>query len=371
MVGTMNSAREGSFPRPGPWRSGLAAAGAALAITVLLARCGCAEDDWIVPDAELTALESAAAHMRNAGNVQDMQAVFDANILGLFGPVQAQQHIRLGRLRGNRVIRGGGRVVVGGNGAGVQMGVNGQQPQPAPAADDSAESPVLIGLQKAIEPQLTRLDRVCDLAAEQRRLLQLALESDVRRVAEDVDRDRRKYIGVTANLQDPAGQQKWHQLHQDIQRCRQVIQRFDQGTDGLFWKAHGSVLTPPQRTKDDAETEARLANRWKAVVNVALSRWDEVLGLDRQQFEELERLLLENRPPLRRNGGGLAVLGGQAQQFQMSPWLVGMALAEIGEQRVRKVVNDRQWTALSRAAQTGKHMRQNLEQQGLLETAKR
>lgn len=367
MVGTLNSERGGSLPCRGPWRSGLAAAGAALAITVLLARCGCAEDDWIVADAELTALKSAAAHMRNAGNVQDLQTHFDANILGLFGPVHAQQHIRL---RGNRVIRGGGQVVVGGNGA-VQMGVNGQQPQAAPAADDSAESPVLIGLRKTIEPQLTRLDRVCDLSAEQRRLLQLALEADVRRVAEDVDRDRRKYIGATANLQDPAGQQKWQQLHQDVQRCRQVIQRFDPGKDGLFWKAQGSVLTPPQRTKADTETEARLANRWKAVVNVALSRWDEVLGLDRQQFEELERLLLENRPSLRMNSGGLAGLGGQAQHFQMSPWLAGMALADIGEQRVRKVVNDRQWTVLSRAAQAGRQMRQSLEQQGLLETANR
>lgn len=352
MVGTMNSERGRSCRCPGPWRSGLAAAGAALAITVLLARCGCAEDDWIVADAELTALESAAAHRMHEGNVQDLQTQFDSQILGLFGPFHPPQHIRLGGRR-----------------------VNGQQPQAAPAADDSAESPVLIGLRKTIEPRLTRLDIVCDLAAEQRRLLQLALESDVRRVAEDVDRDRRKYIGGTANLQDPAGQQKWNQLHQDIQRCRQVIQRFDQGTDGLFWKARGSVLTPPQRTKADADTEARLANRWKAIVNVALSRWDELLGLDRQQFEELERLLLENRPSLRMNGSGLAGLGGHAQQFhqqfQMSPWLAGMALADIGEQRVRKVVNDRQWTVLSRAAQAGKQMRQSLEQQGLLETAKR
>lgn len=368
MVGTMNSERGRSFPCPGPWRNGLAAAGAALVITVLLGRCGCAEDDWIVADAELTALESGAAHMRNAGNVQDLQTHFDTSILGLFGPVHPHQHIRLG---GRRVIPGGGQMVVVGNGAVVQMAGNGQQPQAAPAADASAESPVLIGLQTAIETQLTRLDRVCDLSAEQRRLLQLALEADVRRVAADVDRDRRKYIGVTVNLQDPAGQQKWHQLHQDIQRCRQVIQQFDQGTDGLFWKAHGSVLTPPQRTKADAETEARLANRWKAVVNVALSRWDEVLGLDRQQFEELERLLLENRPPLRRNGGTLAGLASQAQPFPMSPWLAGMALADIGEQRVRKVVNDRQWTVLSRAALMGKQMRPQLEQQGLLETANR
>lgn len=368
MVGTMNSERGRSFPCRRSWRSSLAAAGAALALTVMLGQCGRAEDDRIVDDAELAALESGEAHMMHAGNVQDMQANFDGSILGLFGPVHHQQRIQ--RV-GKRIIRRGGQMVVVGNGAVVQMPVNGQQPQAAPAADASGESPVLIGLKKSFEPQLTRLDRYCGLSAEQHRLLQLALESDIRRVAEDVDRDRRKYIGATVNLVDQAGQQKWNQLHQDIQRCRQAIQRFDQGADGLFWKARDSVLTAPQRTKANAEIEARLASRWKAVVNVALSRWDEVLGLDRQQFDELERLLLEKRPSLRVNSGALPGLGGGAQLFQMSQSLAGMALADIGEQRVRKVVNDRQWTLLSRAAQAGKQLRPQLEQQGLLETANR
>ncbi len=354
-----------------PWRSGLAAAGVALAVTLLLGRCGRAEDDWIVDDAELTALEAGPGHMMHAGhagNVQDMQAVFDANILGLFGPVHHQQRIQ--RV-GQRIIRGGGKMVVVGNGAVVQAAVNGQQPQAAPAADASGESPVFVGLKKASKPHLTRLDRDCGLSAEQHRLLQLALESDIRRVAEDVDRDRRKYIGGTANLGDQAGQQKWNQLHQDIQRCRQVMQRFDQGADGLFWKVRDSVLTAPQRTKADAETEARLASRWKAVVDVALTRWDELLGLDRQQFDELERLLLEKRPSLRANSGTLPGLGGGQQLFQMSQSLAGMALADIGEQRIRKVVNDRQWALLHPAAQAGKQLRPQLEQQGLLETVKR
>lgn len=369
----MNSEPVGSFPScRRPWRSGLAAAGAALAVTLLLGRCGRAEDDWIVDDAELTALESGSGHMMHAGNVQDLQANFDANILGLFGPVHHQQHIRPGRRVGNRIIRGGGQmVVVGNDGAGMQMAVNGQQPKAAPAADASGESPVFVGLKKSFEPHLTRLDRDCGLSAEQHRLLQLALESDLRRVAEDVDRDRRKYVGATVNLVDQAGQQKWNQLHQDIQRCRQAIQRFDQGADGLFWKAQDSVLTAPQRTKADAETEARLASRWKAVVDVALTRWDEVLGLDRQQFDELERLLLEKRLSLRANSGTLPGLGGGQQLFQMSQSLAGMALADIGEQRIRKVVNDRQWALLHHAAQAGRQMRPHLEQQGLLETVKR
>ncbi len=371
MVGTMNGEPVGSFPCRGPWRSGLAAAGAAVAFTLLLGQCGRAEDDWIVDDAELAKLEWGGAHVQRGRNEQNMQALFDNNILGLFGPVHPQQHIRRGGLRGNRVIPGGGQVVVVGNGAVVPVAVNGRQPQAAPAADVSGESPVLIGLKKSFEPQLTRLDRDCGLSAEQHRLLQLALEADISRVAEDVDRDRRKYVGETANLGDQAGQQKWQQLNQDIQRCRQVIQRFDQGTDGLFWKARSSVLTPPQRIKADAEAEARLASRWKAAVNVALSRWDEVLGLDRQQFDDLERMLLENRPPLRVNGGTLPGLGGGLRLFQTSAWVVGLALADIGEQRIRKVVNDRQWAVLSFAAQAGRQMRPNLEQQGLLETAKR
>lgn len=344
----------------------MAAASVALAIALLLGRCGQAEDDRIVDDAELAALESGPATMMHAGNMHDLQTQFDANILGLFGPVHHQQRVQV--VRGKRIMRGGAQIMV--NGAVVQMAVDGGQPRTA-AADPSAEPPVLVGLRKAAEPQLTRLDRTCGLSAEQRRLLQLALEADVRRVADDVERDRRKYIGQSANLGDQAGQQKWNQLHQDIQRCRQVILRFDQGTEGLFWKARSSVLTAPQRTLAETEAEDRLARRWKSIVDVALSRWDEVAGFDRRQFDELERLLLEKRPPLRMNGGALPGLGGQAQTFQMSPWLVGMALADIGEKRVREVVNDRQWTVLSRAAVMGKQMRPHLEQQGMLETANR
>lgn len=354
MVGTMTSEPVRAFPCRRPWRSSLAAS--ALAVTLMLGQGGRAEDDRIVDDAELAALESGAAQMQHGRNEQNLQAYFDSNILGLFGPVHHQQRVV------RRIMRGGGQMVVA---------VNGQQPQAAPAADASGESPVFIGLKKSSEPHLTRLDRYCGLSPEQHRLLQLALESDIRRVAEDVDHDRRKYIGATVNLADQAGQQKWNQLHQDMQRCRQVLQRFDQGADGLFWKARDSVLTAPQLTKANAETEACLASRWKAVVNVALTRWDDVLGLDRQQFDELERLLLENRPSLRVNSGTLPGLGGGPQLFQMSQALAGVALADIGEQRVRKVVNDRQWTLLSRAAQSGKQMRPHLEQQGLLETAKR
>ena len=125
MVGTMNSEPVRSFRFRRPWRSSLAAA---LAVTVMLGQGGRTEDDWIVDDAELSALESGPAHMMHGANVQDLQAQFDASILSLFGPVHHQQRIQ--RV-GNRIIRGGGQVVV----AGVQMGVNGQQPQAASAAD--------------------------------------------------------------------------------------------------------------------------------------------------------------------------------------------------------------------------------------------
>lgn len=347
------------------WNRGWAAvARGTVAVFALLGHAGRAEDDRIVDDAQLAMLESGqAAQMMHDGNVQDLQTVFESNVFGSLGQVVVENGGRVQQL----VMRGGHKVVIRGGAAG-QVVIQGANPAQAGRPEEAAETEIFLILCKAVEPQLARLEQACRPSAEQRRLLQLALDADVRRVAEEIDRERRKYIGVKVTLADKAGQQKWQQFHQDIQRCRQTLQSLDRNPHGLFTKVQSTVLAGEQYTRFTAETEARTAYRWKALVAVALSRWEEVLCLDRKQHAELEKLLLEKRPALRANSG---LLGGswQVQQMQQAQWLVGLALAEAGEQRVRQVVNERQWNVLSRTANQARQMRGHLEQTGLLEPA--
>ena len=345
--------------RNGGWRT---IACAALSVCALLCQAGRAEDDRIVDDAELALLESGqAAQMMHDGNLQDMQFQFDSNIFGSLGQVEFANGVQ------QVIIRGGGKVVIRA-GLGNQVVIQGGKPQPSGSPQDPAQVDVFSILRKTVEPQLARLDLACRPSAEQRRLLQLALDADVRRVADEIERERRKYVGVKVNLGDQAGQQKWQQLHQDIQRCRQSLQSLDRNSYGLFAKVQSTVLAGEQYTRFAAESEARTAYRWKALVEAALSRWDEVLCLDRTQHENLEKLLLEKRPPLRA-GGGIFGNAMQMQQFQQAQWLVGLALAEAGEQRVRQVVSDQQWKVLSRTIPQAKQMRTHLEQSGVLEPA--
>jgi hypothetical protein len=175
---------------------------------------------------------------------------------------------------------------------------------------------------------------------------------------------------VRLNLQEQQGQQKWQQFHQDLQTCRQLLLEFVRGRDGLFGKVQATVLAGEQYTRLETELDASRAQRWQAFVALALGRWDHLLALDQRQHDDLEKLLLQKRPPLRVGGGFNPNMHGNAFS-QQAQWLVPLALADVGEQRIRAVVNERQWKVLQRMMLQAKQMRPHLEQTGILETAGR
>jgi hypothetical protein len=130
------------------------------------------------------------------------------------------------------------------------------------------------------------------------------------------------------------------------------------------------VLAGEQFARLEAEIEARRAQRWQAFVALTLGRWDPMLALDQRQHDGLEKLLLANRPPLR-VGGGFNPHPHHNAPSQQAQWLVPLALNGVGEQRIREVVNERQWKILQRMMLQAKQMRQHLEQTGILESAAR
>jgi hypothetical protein len=227
-------------------------------------------------------------------------------------------------------------------------------------SDQAPKSTTLAFVRRLGEDRLARIDAICGLTDAQRRKLRLAMESDVRRLAEEIEPVRTKYAGVVVNLSDQEGQRKWQELQQDVQRCRQLFQGlFDE--ESLFVKVLPTTLDAEQQARLTAEIAARRSYRWRAIVAGAIRKYDDILGLDQGQYDEIEKLLLEREPPLRVEGP----VNRNAMQAQQM--LVFMVLSEVEAKRLQSVVSDRQWQVLAQLANQGKAMRSHIEAQGLLE----
>jgi hypothetical protein len=267
------------------------------------------------------------------------------------------------RQQGNRIDLGSNfdTNVFQQSGNGFSLNHGRQRPSPTGGDGDQVpESPTLGAARKLGEDRLTQIESVCSLAEAQRRKLRLAMESDIRRLAEEIDVERRKYQGVEVNFNDQAGQRKWQQFQQDVQRCRQRLQAlFD--ADSLFAKVLPTTLDAEQYGRLNAENAARRTHRWKALVATTLLKYDDLLGLDQRQHEEIERLLLEREPALRIDRPA------NRQDLHAQQMLVSMVLSEVDGKQLQGIVSERQWKTLAQLAQQGKAMRSYIEAQGLLE----
>jgi hypothetical protein len=306
--------------------NGSAVAGRVLLVVAaaLTASMGRADDDRI-EDAV------AAGIVRQEGQVIDLASNFDANLFD-----QAN----------GLVIRGGGLRLL--------------RPSPTGTAEAPEESPALARLRRQGQEQLERVDRTCGLSADQRTRLELALESDARRIAAELDATRARYAGAAVNFQQPEGQRKWQEFQQDIQRCRTQLQQAF-GKDSLFIDLLGEMLDEQQQADLDKETRSRRSFRWRAMVAPVLLKMDETIGLDARQHALIERLLVAaeprlvlDTPPGRRNA--------HAEQM-----LVYHQLSKVDAKPIREQLSPRQWQAVSMMMNQGKAMKSWLDQQGLVE----
>ena len=235
--------------------------------------------------------------------------------------------------------------------------------RPSPTGGDGdqvPESPTLMTARKLSDARLAQIDSVCGLADAQRRKLRLAMESDIRRLAEEIDGERLKYQGVEVNFNDQAGQRQWQQFQQDVQRCRQRLQSlFD--AESLFAKVLPTTLDAEQYAWLTAEAASRRSYRWKGLVAAAMLKFDDLLGLDQRQHDEMKKLLMEREPALRIDRPA------NRQDLHAEQMLVSMVLSEIDAKRLQGIVSERQWKTLAQLANQGKAMRSYIESQGLLE----
>jgi len=283
------------------------------------------------------AAETAADRGRQQPNVMDLGSNFDANVFDR----RTSGFVLQARLPGRVVIRGGV----------VELGPG-----------EPEESPTLARARQQGEARLERVDRLCRLSEAQRLALHLALESDIRRVAEEVDATRDTYRGLSVNISEPDGRQVWQRFQQDVQQCRRLLQDLF-GTGSLFAAALASTLDADQFRQLEAETAAKRSFRWRAIVADIMLKFDDSLGLTAAQHAALEAVLLAHEPALRIDDTPRQP---NAHAEQM---LVLLVLSQSDQTLLRETVSERQWRSLTMLMNQGKAMKSWLEQQNLLEPA--
>ena len=316
------NARRRHHPRPSPWswcRVWLAAS------LLLVGQVIRAEDDVAVDDIDPFTLQR---QQQQQANRHDLGANFEINIFEQVNGFTLRSFAQVTETKGD--------------------------------GDQAPKSTTLAFGRRLGETRLARIDAICGLTEAQRRKLRLAMESDVRRLAEEIEPVRTKYTGVVVNLSDQQGQQKWQEFQHDAQRCRQLLQGL-LDAESLFSKVLSTTLDAEQQARLTAENAARRSYRWRAFVGGVMRKYDDMLGLDQRQYDEIEKLLLEREPPLR-------VEGRSDRNFMQSQQLlVLMVLSEVDAKRLQAAVSDRQWKVLAQLANQGKAMRSHIEAQGLLE----
>jgi hypothetical protein len=304
-------------------RATMLSAPASLLLAVLLASAGQGRDDEILVEPE--AADAAGAR---TAHMIDLGMNFDANLF---------------EQRGNSfVIRG--------------------SPGPAERGGDPRPvSPAIGAGQDLGRKRLERIERDCGATAEQRQRLLLAIESDVRRFAAEVEQVRGKYAGRQVNMNDPAGQREWHAFQQDIRRCRDRLRElFDEGS--LFATVQNSILDQRQRERLAAESAARRSFHWRAMVLEVVAKLDDSLGLDQAQHDVIVDELLAKQPALRTDADSL-----DRDDANLRRNLVLMVLANTRMRPLRAALSERQWRSLSQLMNQGRAMRSWIEQQGVLE----
>lgn len=199
-------------------------------------------------------------------------------------------------------------------------------------------------LRRLGDRRLTTLDQVCRLTDQQREIFRLAVESDLRRLAGDIDAVRRTYAGRRLPVQ-AADRELLERVRDDAEACRRAIEQF--GRSGtLLGSVSIGLLDTRQQSTFAAWVAGRRSSRWEAMVRTVLGQFDDGgLGLSEAQHALLLERLLADVPPL-------AVLddtpawSGVARAADFQSMLVAGRLQRLDQAGLRDRFDPRQWAAL-------------------------
>jgi hypothetical protein len=206
--------------------------------------------------------------------------------------------------------------------------------------------------------QVSALDEICGLKAEQRRKCEAAAKLDVARAMDEIEAVRQRYSGRTVDLQNPAGQAEWQRFHQDAQAVQAKLQDAG-GETSLLRKVIAGILDDEQRSDWRRESDLRAQYQWRGVVEAGMVPLDVALGLTSAQHEAIIELLMEK--PLRINQAKIWMHGNH-----FPPFVCRYGLAKLDQAKLKAIVNERQWKMLGQFIEQGKGMSEHLKQQKMI-----
>jgi hypothetical protein len=205
------------------------------------------------------------------------------------------------------------------------------------AAADDEIAQRLEPVRRRAEAKIDTVDRIVGLADKQRKKLEIAAQSDLRRLSDAVAEARAKYAGRTVKVDprtggfDEAGQKAMQEAGEDAQRCRQLIAAAG-GPESLLAKVLVGTLDEPQATKYAAVMQGRAACRWKAVVAAGLARFDDQMGFTQKQHDAITALLVADVPALEDQAAGPLPAG----------MLLTQRLQALGDDKLGAILDPRQ-----------------------------
>lgn len=206
--------------------------------------------------------------------------------------------------------------------------------------------------------QVSAVDEICGLTAEQGRKCEAAAKLDAARAMDEIEAVRQRYSGRTLDLQNPAGQAEWQRFHQDAQAVQAKLQDAG-GETSLLRKVIPGILDDEQRSDWRRESDLRAQYQWRGVVDAGMVPLDVALGLTSEQYEAILGLLMEK--PLRINQAKIWMHGNQ-----FPPFVCRYGLAQLDQAKLKAIVNERQWKMLGQFIEQGKGMKEHLKQQKMI-----
>jgi hypothetical protein len=206
--------------------------------------------------------------------------------------------------------------------------------------------------------QVSAVEEICGLTPEQRRKCEAAAKLDVARAMDEIETVRQRYSGRTVDLQNPAGQAEWQRFHQDAQAVQSKLQDVG-GETSLLRKVIAGILDDEQRSDWRRESDQRTQYQWRSVVDAGMVQLDVALGLTSEQHEAILGLLMEK--PLRINQAKLWMHGNH-----FPPFVCRCGLAQLDQEKLKALVNERQWKMLGQFIEQGKGMSEHLKQQKMI-----
>jgi hypothetical protein len=202
-------------------------------------------------------------------------------------------------------------------------------------------------LESQLSLRIEAMDRKSKLTDAQKRKLQLAGMSDIKRFSDDYESLKQKLVNTQYSQNDVS------KAYNEVQPLQQQWRTGVLGSDSLFSKVLRRTLDPEQSAEDERAEQERIRFQYRAKVQLAIGAIENSMPLTAAQRTDVEKLLLEETRPPKSFG-------------QYDIYVVLIQTSKLPEKKLRAIFDEPQMRALQQMFQQNAQIEQVLRRQGLL-----